>query len=92
MAAGRGRVFLASGSSVVWKEGSLFMPMQLVELRRFGAAELIFDQQETKDILKFFFVADHPRVDGAEVTDELRNPGTRADRRRCGCNLRHGLG
>lgn len=49
------------------------MPVRLVELRRFSEAELIFDQQETKDILKFFFVADHPGIDVAEINSELRN-------------------
>jgi hypothetical protein len=49
------------------------VPVQLVELRRFSEAELIFDQQETKDILKFFFVADRPGIDAAEITSELRN-------------------
>lgn len=49
------------------------MPVQLVELRRFSETELIFDQQETKDILKFFFVADRPGIDAAEITSELRN-------------------
>jgi hypothetical protein len=44
-----------------------------VELRRFSEAELIFDPQETKDILKFFFVADGPGIDAAEITSELRN-------------------
>lgn len=49
------------------------MPVQLVELHQFSEAELVFDQQETKDILKFFFHADHPRIDEAEITGDLRN-------------------
>lgn len=44
-----------------------------VTLRNFSEGELIFDEAETKDILKFFFQHLRHRVDAATVTTELRN-------------------
>lgn len=44
-----------------------------VALRNFSESELIFDETETKDILKFFFQHLRHRVDAATITIELRN-------------------
>jgi len=44
-----------------------------VTLHIFSENELIFDEVETKDILKFFFQHLRHRIDGAAVTTELRN-------------------
>jgi Ankyrin repeats (many copies) len=49
------------------------MTAELAHLRDFGEAELIFDEQETKDILKFFFLTDHRQIDSSQVTPEMRN-------------------
>lgn len=49
------------------------MTSELVQLRNFSSDELLFDEQETRDILKFFFPQDAARIDTAVVTDELRN-------------------
>jgi hypothetical protein len=44
-----------------------------VTLRNFSEHELIFDEAETKDILKFFFQHHKQRIDAAIVTIALRN-------------------
>lgn len=44
-----------------------------MQLRDFTEAELIFDEQETKDILNFFFQTDRGLVDSTQITNELRN-------------------
>lgn len=49
------------------------MATEWVQLRNFAEAELIFDEQETKDILKFFFRADRHQIDAVQVTNEIRN-------------------
>jgi hypothetical protein len=43
-----------------------------VTLRNFGEHELIFDEMETKDILKFFFQNHRQRIDAAAVTPWVR--------------------
>jgi len=45
----------------------------LVTLRNFSEHELIFDEAETKDILKFFFQHHRQRIDAATATTDLRN-------------------
>jgi hypothetical protein len=42
-------------------------------LRDFTDAELIFDERETKDTLKFFFQADRQQIDALQVTNEMRS-------------------
>lgn len=49
------------------------MSGHFVNLRNFGEHELIFDDAETKDILKFFFQHRRQRIDAAAVTTGLRN-------------------
>ena len=49
------------------------MPGRFVTLRNFSEDELIFDEAETKDILKFFFPYLQQRIDAATITTELRN-------------------
>ena len=49
------------------------MPTACVTLRNFTESELIFDETETKDILKFFFRHLRERIDTASMTTELRN-------------------
>ena len=44
-----------------------------VTLRNFSESELIFDEAETRDILKFFFQHLRHRIDAATITMELRN-------------------
>lgn len=44
-----------------------------ITLRNFSESELIFDETETKDMLKFFFQAFRPRIEVAVITTELRN-------------------
>lgn len=44
-----------------------------VHLRNFSGVELIFDEQETKEILKFFFQADRQQIESTKITEELRN-------------------
>jgi hypothetical protein len=43
-----------------------------VILREFKPSELLFDEDETKDILKFFFTNYIEFIDGLVVTDRLR--------------------
>lgn len=43
------------------------------KLRNFSESELIFDENETKEILKFFFQADRHLVESTQITSELRN-------------------
>lgn len=49
------------------------MPGTFTTLRSFSESELLFDEQETKDILKFFFPPLQQQIDAATVTIELRN-------------------
>ena len=42
------------------------------QLRTFTTDELIFNEQETLDILKFFFIKDHALVDSLTMSDHLR--------------------
>jgi len=44
-----------------------------VALRKFSESELIFDETETRDILKFFFQHLRHRIDAVTVSTELRN-------------------
>jgi hypothetical protein len=44
-----------------------------VTLRTFRSTELIFDERETKDILKFFFAHRSSRIEAVECTEALRN-------------------
>ncbi len=39
----------------------------------FKPSELIFDEEETKEILKFFFIKDHAFIDGLIIHDRIRN-------------------
>lgn len=43
-----------------------------VHLRQFSKSELIFDEEETKAILEFFFSSEHKLIDQVTVTDSLR--------------------
>jgi hypothetical protein len=43
-----------------------------VTLRTFADNELIFDEAETRVILKFFFQADSQRIDSANIDNRLR--------------------
>ncbi len=43
-----------------------------IQLRNFRGSELLFDESETRDILRFFFPADRSQIDAAQITDELR--------------------
>ncbi len=49
------------------------MSTAYVTLRPFAENELIFDETETKDILKFFFLHLRERIDTVSMTTELRN-------------------
>lgn len=44
-----------------------------MQLRNFTEAELMFDEQETKEILKFFFQADRQLIESTQITNDLRN-------------------
>lgn len=44
-----------------------------MQLQNFSGADLIFDEQETKAILKFFFQSDRQTIDSIQITNELRN-------------------
>lgn len=44
-----------------------------MHLRNFSEAELMFDEQETEEILKFFFQADRQKIESIQITNELRN-------------------
>ena len=46
---------------------------EYMHLRNFSEPELIFDEQETKEILKFFFQADRQKIESIQITNELRN-------------------
>ena len=46
---------------------------EYMHLRNFNESELIFDEQETKEILKFFFQADRQKIESIQITNELRN-------------------
>ncbi len=39
----------------------------------FTPSELILNEEETKEILKFFFKYDHAFIDGVIIHDRLRN-------------------
>lgn len=47
--------------------------LERVHLRVFSRSELIFDEMETKEILKFFFKADRQAIESCEITEGLRN-------------------
>jgi len=49
------------------------MGTERVQLRHFSDAELMFDEHETKSILRFFFQADREQIDSLEATREIRN-------------------
>lgn len=49
------------------------MTLGWIQLRSFTEKELIFDDVETRAILKFFFLADQQLIDTAPVTNSLRN-------------------
>lgn len=42
-----------------------------MQLLNFTEAELIFDEQETKEILKFFFQADRQQIESTQITNGL---------------------
>jgi hypothetical protein len=44
-----------------------------IQLRDFSEAELMFDEEETKTILQFFFLSDHQAIEAAQITTALRN-------------------
>jgi hypothetical protein len=44
-----------------------------VLLRNFKTSELIFDENETEDILKFFFKHDQGFIDGITIDDRIRD-------------------
>lgn len=44
-----------------------------IYLRTFTADELVLDEQETRQALKFFFPADSANIDAMAVTDNTRN-------------------
>lgn len=44
-----------------------------MRLQNFAEADLIFDEQETKEILGFFFQADRQLLESIQLTYELRN-------------------
>lgn len=46
---------------------------EYIHLLSFSESELIFDAQETKEILKFFFQADRQQIESIQITNELRN-------------------
>ena len=41
--------------------------------RTFKQSELIFNEEETKEILKFFFKNDHAFIDGLTIHDRIRS-------------------
>lgn len=43
-----------------------------IQLRGFRESELLFDENETRDILGFFFPVDRKQIEVARVTNELR--------------------
>lgn len=43
-----------------------------IGLREFLPSELLFDERETRDILKFFFPMDFPAIDATVMTDAIR--------------------
>lgn len=51
----------------------VYMSGDFLTLRNFSEHELIFDEAETKAILKFFFQHHRQRIDAATVTTGLRN-------------------
>ena len=53
--------------------GEFSMEGEFKTLRNFSEAELIFDEQETKAILRFFFQGMLNRIETLEVTTEIRN-------------------
>lgn len=42
-------------------------------LRKFNSNELLFDQQETRDILVFFFPTDRRQIGSIEITQKIRS-------------------
>lgn len=46
---------------------------QHVFLSTFKSSELLFDEEETKEILKFFFTTDHNFIDALTIDDRIRN-------------------
>jgi len=48
------------------------MALEWIQLRSFTEAELIFDEEETRAILKFFFLADQQLIETTPVTNSLR--------------------
>lgn len=44
----------------------------LVTLRKFNSSELIFNEEETRLILKFFFKSQRSKIDQLEVNDKVR--------------------
>ena len=49
------------------------MTKNMTRLKSFLPSELVFDDEETKDVLKFFFRTDSRFIDQATVSDNLRN-------------------
>jgi len=54
------------------KESEMAQEWKYVQLRGFTGSELLFDEKETRDILRFFFPSDRSQIDATKVTDELR--------------------
>ena len=44
----------------------------LVTLRKFNSTELLFDEEETKQILKFFFKSQHHTINQLKINDKVR--------------------
>lgn len=44
-----------------------------VQLRSYNGSELLFDEKETRDILRFFFPNDFRLIDSCMMTDQLRS-------------------
>lgn len=49
------------------------MPNEMVQLRSFSEEELLFDDQETKAVLQFFFPTEAGQIAAATITKEHRN-------------------
>jgi hypothetical protein len=55
------------------KEEAFMSDHKHVFLRNFKTSELVFDEDETKDILRFFFKNDHDFIDSITIDDKIRN-------------------
>jgi hypothetical protein len=55
------------------REEYIMAEYQHVFLSTFKSSELLFDEEETKEILKFFFTTDHNFIDALTIDDRIRN-------------------